>query len=115
MGSRILSRSFTVHKWKGAVDLDAAEEVNENGDDEPSAAQDADASQTSVSSAGMEVDADAGLDAILNEAQGDQDPTLDEESNSDDEEDSSDVAMVPMADMLNARYGSENASCPIVL
>jgi SET domain-containing protein 6 len=115
MGSRILSRSFTVHKWKGTVDLDAAEEVDENGDDELSSTQDADASQASISSAGMEVDADAGLDAILNEVQGNQNPALDEESNSDDEEDSSDVAMVPVADMLNARYESENVSYSIAL
>lgn len=30
------------------------------------------------------------------------------EDSDDEDEDPSDVAMVPMADMLNARYGSEN-------
>jgi len=37
-------------------------------------------------------------------------PQPDESADSDDEDvgDPSDVAMVPMADMLNARYGSEN-------
>jgi SET domain-containing protein 6 len=44
---------------------------------------------------------------------GDGDERLDEEnSDGDDEEmdDSSDIAMVPMADLLNARYESENVS-----
>lgn len=44
---------------------------------------------------------------------GDGDEGLDEENSDSDEEemdDSSDIAMVPMADLLNAQYGSENVS-----
>lgn len=35
---------------------------------------------------------------------------LDSDSEGDEEADPSDVAMVPMADLLNARWGSENVS-----
>lgn len=35
---------------------------------------------------------------------------LDSDSEGDEEDDPSDVAMVPMADLLNARWGSENVS-----
>jgi len=62
--------------------------------------------------------ADTGMD-IANTSAGsgmdvDEDPTGapqhdESEDNDEDVEDPSDVAMVPMADMLNARYGSENA------
>lgn len=36
-----------------------------------------------------------------------------DDDDSDDEDDPSDVAMVPMADMLNARYGCENVRSSI--
>lgn len=35
---------------------------------------------------------------------------LESDSEDDEEDDPSDVAMVPMADLLNARWGSENVS-----
>lgn len=38
------------------------------------------------------------------------DASQSEDSEDGDEDDPSDIAMVPMADMLNARYGSENVS-----
>ena len=38
------------------------------------------------------------------------DEGLEPDSEDDEEEDPSDVAMVPMADLLNARWGSENVS-----
>jgi N-lysine methyltransferase SETD6 len=86
MGSRILSRSFQVERWVG-------EEANENSK-----------ANTSAGSA-MDVDdphegADLDIEAL-------EESTEEEE---DDAEDPSNVAMVPMADILNARYGSENVS-----
>ncbi|KAG6920153.1 hypothetical protein DXG01_004919 [Tephrocybe rancida] len=83
MGSRILSRSFNVQKW------DSGEE-GEGAIDAP----------TNTRSDEMDVDSrDSPEDKNNN----------DEAEEEEDEEDSSDTAMVPMADMLNARYGSENA------
>ncbi|KAF9452763.1 SET domain-containing protein [Macrolepiota fuliginosa MF-IS2] len=85
MGSRILSRSFVVEKWEG----------DEDEDETPG-----EAANASMGSA-MDVD---GQDH-------DQEKTGDAEDSEDaeDEDDSSDVAMVPMADILNARYQTENA------
>ena len=40
----------------------------------------------------------------------DTDEGLGPDSEDDEEDDPSDVAMVPMADLLNARWGSENVS-----
>ena len=37
----------------------------------------------------------------------------DEDSDDEDQEDPADVAMVPMADMLNARFESENVRPPL--
>jgi N-lysine methyltransferase SETD6 len=114
MGSRILSRSFTVQRWRASDDPEndnaAAEEDNDAEDDDEAVA----AANVSQSSAGMEVDQDAGMDAIVAEAQGTAAAANEGEDNDDneedDEEDPGDVAMVPMADMLNARYGCENVS-----
>ncbi|KAJ7212933.1 SET domain-containing protein [Mycena pura] len=87
MGSRILSRSFDVEK-------DDPEETREDG-----------AADTSLGSA-MDVDAQQ------NEAE----PADNEESETvpdgdpeEDDDEASGVSMIPLADMLNARYGSENA------
>jgi SET domain-containing protein 6 len=103
-GSRILSRSFTVQKWRGA------EDENDNEDPEASAdhdeAEDPDLSQGSIVNSGMDVDNDAGEAALVAEVEQAQ-PILGDEADSDDEEDSpADVALVPIADMLNARYGA---------
>ncbi len=87
MGSRILSRSFNVEKWES--DNDENEEAN--------------------NSHSMDVDEP---DTLATSAQ-DSEPTeehVEEEEEEEDEEDSSDVSMVPVADLLNARYESENAS-----
>ena len=37
----------------------------------------------------------------------------DDEDSDDDDDDPGNVAMVPIADMLNARYGCENVSAPL--
>lgn len=88
MGSRILSRSFNVERWN-------------SGEDE----EEIPAANTSHGS-GMDVDSPEGNENVDEphhaETEGE------EEEDDDEEEDSSDVAMVPMADLLNARYGSEN-------
>lgn len=91
MGSRILSRSFHVERAEG-----------EGSHNEEAAA---DISVDSQGSA-MSVDVD---DAAPVGTEGD---GMDDDSESEDEdaEDPADVAMVPMADMLNARYSSENVS-----
>ncbi|THH28599.1 hypothetical protein EUX98_g5589 [Antrodiella citrinella] len=90
MGSRILSRSFTVQEWEGSEDEDAM-------------AADAD---TSIGS-GMDVDMDANTPEHLEPDEvHEQDGTAsDDGSDSGDEED---TAMVPIADMLNARFEHEN-------
>ena len=86
MGSRILSRSFHVSRWETGHDED------------PSA-------NNSLGSA-MDIDDESfpsGTGTNLHEeAQEIYD------SDDEDEDDPADVAMVPMADILNARYGSEN-------
>ncbi|KZP34420.1 SET domain-containing protein [Athelia psychrophila] len=100
-GSRILSRSFQVEQWEG-----------EGGDKDENAAADTsaesysmDVADTSIGSGnGMDVDEDEGPAPAAETHHPEQEGSDDE-----DEEDTSDVAMVPMADMLNARYGSENA------
>ncbi|KAJ3564428.1 hypothetical protein NP233_g8304 [Leucocoprinus birnbaumii] len=88
MGSRILSRSFVVEKWNGDEDEDddAAGNVG----------------NTSLGSA-MDVD-------DRDQGQGSEHAEEEEEDGDDEDvDDSSDVAMVPMADLLNARYQTENA------
>lgn len=92
MGSRILSRSFTIKKW---------EDEEQNGDEEFEEPDDSEESGTAVEqrqSDAMDVD---------EPTSGGESPEAEEE-HEEDEDDSSDVAMVPMADMLNARYGTEN-------
>ena len=86
MGSRILSRSFNVEKW------DTGE-----GEDENAAAN---------TSRGSEMDVDAPQGSEGDESASHHDEAEEEDGGGID--DSSDIAMVPIADMLNARYGSEN-------
>ena len=81
MGSRILSRSFQV------------EALSKTDND--------DSSQTRV-----EEDAEMNLDEPSPHTLNDNDS--DETDDGDDEDDPANVAMVPLADMLNARYGCEN-------
>lgn len=90
MGSRILSRSFTVLKWERGSDADEDAMIVADAD-------------TSLGS-GMDVDMDVNNSGIQ-ELDGAEDLDDDDEG---DMEDPGDVAMVPMADMLNARFESEN-------
>lgn len=93
-GSRILSRSFHVEEWETeqASDHDGdsnhGSPANDNEDDDtvPTLIEHVEAEPS------MEVDGNA------NESDEDE-----------DKEQVDDVAMVPMADILNARYGCENA------
>ncbi|KAK0505072.1 SET-domain protein [Armillaria luteobubalina] len=91
MGSRILSRSFNVEKWEDEVE-----------DDEPAA-------QTNS----MDVDDPAPLTSASNDsperAHGEEVAEDNEEEEEEEEEDASDISMVPVADLLNARYEAENA------
>ncbi|OSD07030.1 SET domain-containing protein [Trametes coccinea BRFM310] len=103
MGSRILSRSFHVEPWKG-----------EHLDD-----QDEEEDHDAGNSSAMDVDPEEGASTakagptLETEEPGDGSEELQIEVEDDDEdedrEDPADVAMVPMADMLNARFESENA------
>ena len=79
MGSRILSRSFQVEA--------------------PSTTDSVDSSQPRA-----EEDADMNVDEPSPHALNDNDS----DETVDDEDDPANVAMVPLADMLNARYGCEN-------
>lgn len=90
MGSRILSRSFNVERWN-------------SGEDE----EEIPAANTSHGS-GMDVDSPEGNENVDEPHHAETEGEEEEEEDDDEEEDSSDVAMVPMADLLNARYGSEN-------
>ncbi|KAH8118945.1 SET domain-containing protein [Phellopilus nigrolimitatus] len=85
MGSRILSRSFQVEKWEGDAGDDENHEENQ-----------------AVQEDTMDIDGEVAEHQADNDAK-------DDDDDDDDEADPSDVAMVPMADMLNARYNSENA------
>ncbi|KAJ7782346.1 SET domain-containing protein [Mycena maculata] len=87
MGSRILSRSFDVEKD------DPEEEPEEDG-------------APADTSLGSAMDVDGPQDETESPHEGDSEPDDDSEG---DEEEPFGVSMVPLADMLNARYGSENA------
>lgn len=102
-GSRILSRSFTVSRWTDdKVDEDEdRSETDEGG----SGANEAESpnSKTSIESSMYTGGAHTHLSLFK-----DTNEELDSDSEDDENQDSSDVAMVPMADLLNARWGSEN-------
>lgn len=96
-GSRILSRSFRVERWEGEEGGEGEEEAN-----------------TSIGS-GMDVSVGntSGDIKMMDVDEPNHPPPPESEDNEgdsddEDEDDPSDVAMVPMADMLNARYGCEN-------
>ncbi|KAF9462462.1 hypothetical protein BDZ94DRAFT_1367166 [Collybia nuda] len=94
MGSRILSRSFNVERWDSAEGEDEIPTTNSGHEDS------------------MDVDYPEGGEDIgeprhaETEGDGEEEDNVEED---DAENDPSDIAMVPMADLLNARYGSENA------
>ncbi|KAG1736035.1 hypothetical protein EDB19DRAFT_1928708 [Suillus lakei] len=94
-GSRILSRSFNVERWGGEVEQDAEHDSEEDSNEDAQA-------NTSIGSA-MDVDDSGNGGEAVDEESSDRD--------GDDEDmgDTSDIAMVPMADILNARYDSVNA------
>jgi SET domain-containing protein 6 len=92
MGSRILSRSFNVEKWTP----DGEEEEDDGG-----------AADVSMGS-GMDVDLPDGASAPPTHSPLGTDDLEHEEGEEQEQEDSSDITMVPMADILNARYRSEN-------
>ena len=84
MGSRILSRSFQVEALSKPDSIDS--------------------SQT-----GAEEDAEMNLDEPSPHTVNDNDSDETEDGDDDDDDDDpANVAMVPLADMLNARYGCEN-------
>ncbi|KZO95503.1 SET domain-containing protein [Calocera viscosa TUFC12733] len=95
-GSRILSRSFTVSPWPGAA---------APADDEDEAPDLVDTSAASGGDVLMGEVNVLGDDSEENIDLGD----LDEEEEDEEREKTEDVAMVPMADMLNARCGCNNA------
>lgn len=82
MGSRILSRSFQVEALSTTDSVDS--------------------SQTRAQEEDAEMNLDEPSPHSLNENDSD------ETEDGDDEDDPANVAMVPLADMLNARYGCEN-------
>ncbi|KZT29157.1 SET domain-containing protein [Neolentinus lepideus HHB14362 ss-1] len=87
-GSRILSRSFHVEKLEGEGSDESAEVDRDD--------------MMATDEAPQLIDPDDAGNGGDRSAEA-------EDSDEEDEEDVGDVAMVPMADMLNARYGSENA------
>jgi len=101
MGSRILSRSFNVER----PDPGDANDEGEEGDG---------AADTSRGS-GMDVDEEPPGSVQNGDEEtrhGDNDADAEEEEV--DGEDEVEVCMLPMADMLNARYGLENVSSPSI-
>lgn len=98
MGSRILSRSFHVEPW--------GKSKNENEDEDEAGTN----VNTSMDSA-MDVD-----EPVERHDTGNGEPEPEEGSDDEDEEieDPADVTMVPMADMLNARFESENVGLTFV-
>ena len=94
MGSRILSRSFQVEKWEPSA-------TDEGGDGVPQSEMDVDGDQANPT------EPDEHSDGIEEERGDDSDGDED-----DDGDDAGDVAMVPMADMLNARFGCNNVFHP---
>ncbi|KAG6891484.1 hypothetical protein C0992_005622 [Termitomyces sp. T32_za158] len=86
MGSRILSRSFTVEQWNSGEGEKWSEDALPNTRDHE-----------------MDVDSYGGPEGLH------EDSSSHHSEAEEEEEEDSDIAMVPMADMLNARYRSENA------
>ncbi|KIP06534.1 hypothetical protein PHLGIDRAFT_106911 [Phlebiopsis gigantea 11061_1 CR5-6] len=104
MGSRILSRSFHVLRWK--PDGEEPDEEAEVDEAEASSALNTDGNA-------MDVDAPTDAPAVEFDAQEPVEDAAAEDDEDDDDddryEDPADVAMVPMADMLNGRFATETA------
>lgn len=92
MGSRILSRSFHVEKWEGKC---------EKHDNDQALAAVEDTRNM------MEIDL-AEQDTMATEDYEQHNVEDGQKTDEEDNEDPSDIAMVPFADILNARYRSEN-------
>ncbi|KAH9929577.1 SET domain-containing protein [Epithele typhae] len=107
-GSRILSRSFHVEKWKrehGEEDDNDDDAAKEPGNDSAMDIDVPEATESAPQPPPPEIDAEREEpDAEEVHVEG-----FDEDSDDEDREDPADVAMVPIADMLNARFESENA------
>lgn len=88
MGSRILSRSFHVEPWGENLEVSADDQTFEDAMEKSDAME--------VDAAKPELDQNEGVEKES------------EDDGEEDEEDASDVAMVPLADVLNARYQTEN-------
>ena len=103
MGSRILSRSFHVEQWAGEDGEDGEGEsiVGDNPDVSMESQRSMDVDQPRAESA-PQISPDVAEQVEREDGESD--------SDDDDQENVEDVAMVPMADMLNARYGGENVS-----
>ncbi|KAF8694403.1 Rubisco LSMT substrate-binding, partial [Rhizoctonia solani] len=97
MGSRILSRSF--HVEEDEEEKREPEEVNPDVSMESSRSMEVDRSR----------EENPQTEVQEGEAENEYEEEEDSDSDSEDGEKVEDVAMVPMADMLNARYGGENA------
>lgn len=103
MGSRILSRSFHVLRWKAE-----GEEPDEEAEvDEADAG-----SVINGESNAMDVDGaeETAAEAVPEAANQPEEPAEGQDDDDDDDdryEDPADVAMVPMADMLNGRFNTE--------
>ncbi|KZW00228.1 SET domain-containing protein, partial [Exidia glandulosa HHB12029] len=102
-GSRILSRSFTVHDLADeAEEAQAVDAVSEDGDEAPQLIESA--------AAAVPVANDRDGDVEMQEAhEHDDEPEPEEEEEDSDDEDERATTLVPMADMLNARSGFNNA------
>ena len=88
-----------MERWEGeGAEEDEAATANTSAD-----SHSMDVADTSIGS-GMDVD-EVEAPVIVPDGHGSE-----KEDSDDEDDDASDVAMVPMADMLNARYGCENVS-----
>ncbi|KIK69268.1 hypothetical protein GYMLUDRAFT_214349 [Collybiopsis luxurians FD-317 M1] len=121
MGSRILSRSFDVERPPSA---DADADANDENPEEAVLAGTEEADQSMESTSAMDVDEDVQVQVPMTgvdgnhsnepspQAEADNPHSENEGEGEDEEEDEEnpiDVSMVPIADLLNARFGSENA------
>lgn len=97
MGSRILSRSFQVEKWDPSTD-------DEEDGGTPQAGMDVDGNHSNPEESDKERNHDV-----------DEEHGGDEDGGDEDGDDSGDVAMVPMADTLNARFGCNNVCYPAIV
>jgi SET domain-containing protein 6 len=103
MGSRILSRSFHVEKWKSEHEQEPEEDAEDKEEEEENSPPPDHAMEIDeVPPIPLEVDPSVSFDSHDAAEE-------DGEDDEDDGEDVGDVSMVPVADMLNARYGCSQA------